>query len=105
MLCSTEGPAVDFKHPINPIDEANDANSKSPLKFYNSEVSFRLLFAFPFHKRKSVVWLSSIFVHCSGYHIYIVHSHCMLISFWFLVFPIPDSFCSLLFAIFCEEGD
>ena len=29
MLCSTEGPAVDFKHPANPID-ANDADSKDP---------------------------------------------------------------------------
>lgn len=39
MLCSTEGPPVDFKHPVNPID-ANDSQSKSkgPLKFYNSEV-------------------------------------------------------------------
>ncbi|KAF6157352.1 hypothetical protein GIB67_004290 [Kingdonia uniflora] len=31
MLCSTEGPAVDFKYPANPIDE-------SKLKFYNSEI-------------------------------------------------------------------
>lgn len=40
MLCSTEGPPVDFKHPVNPID-ADDSNcnsSKGPLKFYNSEV-------------------------------------------------------------------
>jgi spermidine synthase len=39
MLCSTEGPPVDFKHPVNPID-ANDnhSNSLGPLKFYNSEV-------------------------------------------------------------------
>ncbi|KAF5449803.1 hypothetical protein F2P56_030215 [Juglans regia] len=39
MLCSTEGPLVDFKHPVNPID-ANDAynKSKGPLKFYNSEI-------------------------------------------------------------------
>ncbi|KAF3945471.1 hypothetical protein ACB098_03G150800 [Castanea mollissima] len=39
MLCSTEGPPVDFKHPVNPID-ANDSHSKSkgPLKFYNSEI-------------------------------------------------------------------
>ncbi|XP_024023875.1 spermidine synthase 1 [Morus notabilis] len=36
MLCSTEGPHVDFKHPVNPID-AND-KSKRPLKFYNSEI-------------------------------------------------------------------
>lgn len=37
MLCSTEGPAVDFKHPVNPID-ANDSQKSRPLKFYNSEV-------------------------------------------------------------------
>lgn len=39
MLCSTEGPAVDFKHPINSID-VNDINNKSrgPLRFYNSEI-------------------------------------------------------------------
>ncbi|KAA8529555.1 hypothetical protein F0562_033646 [Nyssa sinensis] len=39
MLCSTEGPPVDFKHPVNPID-ANDSHckSKGPLKFYNSEI-------------------------------------------------------------------
>lgn len=36
MLCSTEGPPVDFKHPVNPID-VND-KSKRPLKFYNSEI-------------------------------------------------------------------
>ncbi|MED6225180.1 Spermidine synthase 1 [Stylosanthes scabra] len=37
MLCSTEGPAVDFKHPVNLIDE-NDQNSARPPKFYNSEL-------------------------------------------------------------------
>ncbi|BBG94093.1 Spermidine synthase 2, partial [Prunus dulcis] len=37
MLCSTEGPAVDFKHPVNPID-ANDSQKSRPLKFYNSEI-------------------------------------------------------------------
>ncbi|KAK3041770.1 hypothetical protein RJ639_000286 [Escallonia herrerae] len=39
MLCSTEGPSVDFKNPINSID-ANDSRSKSKgaLKFYNSEI-------------------------------------------------------------------
>ena len=35
MLCSTEGTPVDFKHPVNPID---DSKSDRPLKFYNSEV-------------------------------------------------------------------
>ena len=39
MLCSTEGPKVDFKHPVNPIDKiADHENEKHPLKFYNSEV-------------------------------------------------------------------
>ncbi|PQM40958.1 spermidine synthase [Prunus yedoensis var. nudiflora] len=37
MLCSTEGPAVDFKHPVNPID-ASDSQKSRPLKFYNSEI-------------------------------------------------------------------
>ncbi|KAG6585152.1 hypothetical protein SDJN03_17885, partial [Cucurbita argyrosperma subsp. sororia] len=38
MLCSTEGPAVDFKHPINSID-VNDINkSRGPMRFYNSEI-------------------------------------------------------------------
>jgi len=38
MLCSTEGPPVDFKHPVNPIDENESQKSVRPLKFYNSEV-------------------------------------------------------------------
>ncbi|KAL2896384.1 Spermidine synthase [Bienertia sinuspersici] len=39
MLCSTEGPAVDFKHPINPLDEnENSGIANEPLKYYNTEV-------------------------------------------------------------------
>ena len=43
MLCSTEGTPVDFKNPVNPIDDANESSCQSnrplkPLKFYNSEV-------------------------------------------------------------------
>ncbi|KAM3303936.1 spermidine synthase 1 [Capsicum chacoense] len=38
MLCSTEGPAVDFKNPINPIDDESHAKTLGPLKFYNSEI-------------------------------------------------------------------
>ena len=45
MLCSTEGPKVEFKKPVNPIEkieaevDGSDVNNKSrPLKFYNSEV-------------------------------------------------------------------
>nr|WAU46216.1 spermidine N-methyltransferase [Erythroxylum coca] len=36
MLCSTEGPPVDFKHPVTPM-EAIDIQGR-PLKFYNSEI-------------------------------------------------------------------
>ncbi|KAF9606929.1 hypothetical protein IFM89_030227 [Coptis chinensis] len=39
MLCSTEGPPVDFKHPVNPIDEnGSHTDVKAPLKFYNAEI-------------------------------------------------------------------
>ncbi|CAN1311005.1 Spermidine synthase 2 [Linum perenne] len=39
MLCSTEGPAVDFKHPVSSIDMNTDYNkARGPLKFYNSEI-------------------------------------------------------------------
>ncbi|KAI4304959.1 hypothetical protein MLD38_040412 [Melastoma candidum] len=39
MLCSTEGPPVDFKHPVNPIDtDENIRKFRRPLKFYNSEI-------------------------------------------------------------------
>jgi len=39
MLCSTEGPPVDFKHPVNPIeDDDSHCKSNGPLKFYNKEM-------------------------------------------------------------------
>ncbi|CAN1852813.1 Spermidine synthase 2, partial [Linum perenne] len=39
MLCSTEGPTVDFKHPVSSIDMDTDYNkARGPLKFYNSEI-------------------------------------------------------------------
>ncbi|XP_068636432.1 spermidine synthase isoform X2 [Aristolochia californica] len=39
MLCSTEGPPVDFKHPVKPIDENVDQSEAiGPLKFYNAEI-------------------------------------------------------------------
>ncbi|KAG7023139.1 hypothetical protein SDJN02_14164, partial [Cucurbita argyrosperma subsp. argyrosperma] len=41
LLCSTQGPKVDFKNPINPIDSnGNFGVATKPLKFYNSEASF-----------------------------------------------------------------
>ncbi|XP_038983853.1 spermidine synthase 1-like [Phoenix dactylifera] len=39
MLCSTEGPPIDFQNPVYNIDEDEKSNeSKGPLKFYNSEI-------------------------------------------------------------------
>lgn len=39
MLCSTKGPKVDFKNPINPLDPNSLGVAKRPAMFYNSEVS------------------------------------------------------------------
>ncbi|KAJ8538539.1 hypothetical protein K7X08_027760 [Anisodus acutangulus] len=39
MLCSTEGPQVDFRNPVNPIDnKPSHIKSKAPLKFYNADI-------------------------------------------------------------------
>jgi len=38
MLCSTEGPPVNFKRPINPLNPKQNGVAKGPPKFYNSEV-------------------------------------------------------------------
>lgn len=41
VLCSTEGPPVDFVNPINPIEKLEGAlEHKRELKYYNSEVRF-----------------------------------------------------------------
>ena len=51
MLCSTEGPLVDFKHPVNPLSE-NDSQQSRPLKFYNSEIHTAAFCLPSFAKRK-----------------------------------------------------
>ncbi|XP_065876181.1 spermidine synthase 2-like [Euphorbia lathyris] len=38
MVCSTEGPPVDFKHPINPLNPENYGVANGPPLYYNSEV-------------------------------------------------------------------
>ncbi|XVF16454.1 hypothetical protein REPUB_Repub10bG0032000 [Reevesia pubescens] len=39
MLCSTEGPLVDFRHPVTRVDVIGNHNKvKGPLKFYNAEI-------------------------------------------------------------------
>ncbi|KAL6525410.1 hypothetical protein OROHE_015717 [Orobanche hederae] len=54
MLCSTAGPLVDFKHPVNPID-ADDSHVKTngPLRFYNSEIH-SAAFCLPSFARKLI---------------------------------------------------
>ncbi|KAF3796224.1 Spermidine synthase [Nymphaea thermarum] len=52
MLCSTEGPAVDFRHPANPID-AQESQCDRPLKFYNSEIH-SAAFCLPSFARKVI---------------------------------------------------
>ncbi|KAK2442828.1 spermine synthase [Trifolium repens] len=57
LLCSTQGPHVDFKNPINPIGQENYGVSKYPLKYYNSEIhsaSFCLPSFAKRHEAKSV---------------------------------------------------
>ncbi|KAH6760512.1 spermidine synthase 3 [Perilla frutescens var. hirtella] len=54
MLCSTEGPPVDFVHPINPIEKLEGAlHYRRELKFYNSEIH-RAAFALPSFVRREV---------------------------------------------------
>ncbi|KGN49872.1 spermine synthase [Cucumis sativus] len=54
LLCSTEGPPVDFKNPINPIEKLEGAvKHKKDLKFYNSEMH-SAAFALPSFLRKEV---------------------------------------------------
>ncbi|KAK7317606.1 hypothetical protein RJT34_01988 [Clitoria ternatea] len=52
MLCSTAGPVVDFKYPVNPIDEKECQKSVRPLKFYNSEIHSAAFCLPTFAKRK-----------------------------------------------------
>ncbi|XP_057751133.1 spermidine synthase 2-like [Arachis stenosperma] len=54
MLCSTEGPPVDFKHPVNPIDEKEFQKSVRPMKFYNSEIH-TASFCLPSFARRKLV--------------------------------------------------
>ncbi|XP_044484292.1 spermidine synthase 1-like [Mangifera indica] len=54
MLCSTEGPSVDFKHPVNPMDPKQTFGvAKGPLKFYDSEVH-SAAFCLPSFAKKSM---------------------------------------------------
>lgn len=54
VICSTEGPAVDFRNPVNPIEEQKGTTkSRGPLKYYNSEMH-AAAFALPAFVRKAL---------------------------------------------------
>ncbi|CAH1434890.1 unnamed protein product, partial [Lactuca virosa] len=54
ILCSTEGPFVDFKNPVNPIEKlARTIHHDREPRFYNSEIH-RAAFALPSFVRKQV---------------------------------------------------
>ncbi|GMH08908.1 hypothetical protein Nepgr_010748 [Nepenthes gracilis] len=54
IICSTEGPPVDFLHPVNPIEEMEGAfKHERELRFYNSEVH-TAAFALPSFLKREV---------------------------------------------------
>ncbi|KAJ0533950.1 putative S-adenosyl-L-methionine-dependent methyltransferase [Helianthus annuus] len=53
ILCSTEGPHVDFRNPVNPIEKLEGAYDQSEPKFYNSQIH-RAAFALPSFVKKQV---------------------------------------------------
>ncbi|KAI8005894.1 Spermine synthase [Camellia lanceoleosa] len=57
VICSTEGPPVDFMHPINPIEKVEGAlKYRRELKFYNSEIH-TAAFALPSFVKREVMLL------------------------------------------------
>ncbi|KAF8042880.1 hypothetical protein BT93_A1262 [Corymbia citriodora subsp. variegata] len=60
LLCSTEGPPVDFIHPVNPIEKLEGATKhKRELRFYNSEMH-TAAFALPTFLKREVSSLQEI---------------------------------------------
>ncbi|XP_052188064.1 spermine synthase-like isoform X3 [Diospyros lotus] len=57
LICSTEGPPVDFIHPINPIEKVEGGlKFRRELRFYNSEIH-RAAFALPSFVKREVALL------------------------------------------------
>lgn len=57
LICSTEGPHVDFTNPINPIEKLDGAlKHKRELRFYNSEIH-SAAFALPSFVKREVSYL------------------------------------------------
>lgn len=53
ILCSTVGPPVDFKIPVNPIEKIEGALQQRELRFYNSQMH-RAAFALPSFVKREV---------------------------------------------------
>ncbi|KAH7557779.1 hypothetical protein JRO89_XS11G0219400 [Xanthoceras sorbifolium] len=54
LICSREGPSVDFINPINPIEKLEGAvKHKRELRFYNSEIH-SAAFALPAFLKREV---------------------------------------------------
>lgn len=96
VLCSKEGPPVDFANPINPIEKLDGAlNHKRELRFYNSEVraphytnsfaylTFLFVYSIRTFERWNDIWPSRV-------HLYKYHLKCSVaaIPFWLLFFQI-----------------
>lgn len=65
LLCSTEGPPVDFGHPVNPIEKLEGAlEYRRELKFYNSEVPSLLEILYSAHFVRFVEYFSSVSNSC-----------------------------------------
>jgi hypothetical protein len=70
LLCSKDGPAVDFTNPINPIEKLEGAtNAGREIKFYNSEVCIILYFQV-FTKCTSPHLFTYLLNRCIGLHLH-----------------------------------
>jgi len=84
MLCSTEGPPVNFRHPINPLNPEKNGVAKGPPKFYNSEVLHpNASFAF-FLFLSNFRIINSSLVFCFCYHRSIL-LHSVFLLLWMFI--------------------
>lgn len=90
MLCSKEGPTVDFKHPINPLNQENYGVAKGPPKFYNSEALINFFFS------ELLIWAYSL---CLDAYIYGFRMDSLSSGF-----HLADPHCCVSTAIFRRKG-
>ncbi|XP_015571353.2 spermine synthase isoform X2 [Ricinus communis] len=69
LICSTEGPPVDFLNPVNPIEKLEGADKyKRELRFYNSEIH-SAAFALPTFLKREVRLLRDSPIGAKGIHV------------------------------------